>query len=159
MIPNISKWKWLTRIKLRLYICPTTTQEKQKLLRSTTAEYQKLICSLWQSSLIEPYFYLQTFRKLRYLYKFLFQKTWIIWGHMNTSYLLHDLIRDSRTIMILLNFQIFTLVRKKHSTIFVHSDLKYSFIKFSINKLLLSRYFILSSILLFNIIFIFAFIK
>ena len=36
--------------------------------------------------------------------------------------------------MILLNFQIFTLVRKKHSTIFVHSDLKCPFIKFSINN-------------------------
>ena len=35
--------------------------------------------------------------------------------------------------MILLNFQIFTLVRKKYNTIFVHSDLKCSFIKFSIN--------------------------
>ena len=36
--------------------------------------------------------------------------------------------------MILLNFQIFTLVRKKHSTIFVHSDLKCPFIKLSINN-------------------------
>ena len=37
--------------------------------------------------------------------------------------------------MILLNFQIFTLVRKKHSTIFVHSDLKCPFIKNFINTL------------------------
>ena len=37
--------------------------------------------------------------------------------------------------MILLNFQIFTLVRKKHSRIFVDSDLMCPFIKFSINTL------------------------
>ena len=36
--------------------------------------------------------------------------------------------------MILLNFQIFTLVGKTHSTFFVHSDLKCPFIKFSINR-------------------------
>ena len=34
MIPNISKWKQLTRIKLRLYCFQTTTQEKPKLLSS-----------------------------------------------------------------------------------------------------------------------------
>ena len=33
-----------------------------------------------------------------------------------------------------LNFQIFALVRKKYSTIFVHSDLKSPFINFSINR-------------------------
>ena len=37
--------------------------------------------------------------------------------------------------MILINFQIFALVRKKHSTIFFYSDLKCPFIKFSINTL------------------------
>ena len=36
--------------------------------------------------------------------------------------------------------------KKKRSTIFVHSDLKCSFIKFSINTLLPSKYFILISI-------------
>ena len=36
--------------------------------------------------------------------------------------------------MILSNFQIFTLVRKKHCTIFIHSDLKCPFMKLSINK-------------------------
>ena len=36
--------------------------------------------------------------------------------------------------MILLNFQMFTIVRKKHSTMFVHSDVKCPFIKFSIMK-------------------------
>ena len=40
MIPNISKRK------LRLYCCPTITQEKPKLLSSATSEYQKPICSL-----------------------------------------------------------------------------------------------------------------
>ena len=35
--------------------------------------------------------------------------------------------------MILLNFQTFTLVRKKQSTMIAHSDLKCPFIKFSIN--------------------------
>ena len=34
MILNISKWKQLTRIKLRLYCFQTTTQEKPKLLSS-----------------------------------------------------------------------------------------------------------------------------
>ena len=56
--------------------------------------------------------------------------------------------------MILLNFQIFTLVRKKHSTIFLHADLM-----FSIKTPLPSWYFILSSILLFNVIFILTFNK
>ena len=37
MIPNISKWKQLTRIKLRLYCFQTTTQEKPKLLSSTNS--------------------------------------------------------------------------------------------------------------------------
>ena len=43
--------------------------------------------------------------------------------------------------MILLNFQIFTIVRKKHSTIFVHSDLKWPFIKSSINNIRRTIYF------------------
>ena len=36
--------------------------------------------------------------------------------------------------VVLLDLQIFSLARKKHSTIFVHSDLKCPFIKFSINN-------------------------
>ena len=35
--------------------------------------------------------------------------------------------------IILLDFQIFLLARKKHNTIFDHSDLKCSFIKLPIN--------------------------
>ena len=41
VISNISEWKWLTRIKLTLYYCLTTTQEKIKLLISAKAGYQK----------------------------------------------------------------------------------------------------------------------
>ena len=100
MIPNISKWKWLTRIKLRLYCCPTTTQEKPKLLSSTAAwniRNSSVACS---KAILLSLFYFTTFRKLRYLYKFPFQKivTWVNWGYVKISYLLHDLISDNRTI-------------------------------------------------------------
>ena len=39
---------------MRLYCCPTTTQEKPKFLSSTISRYQKLMCSFQHGSLTEP---------------------------------------------------------------------------------------------------------
>ena len=75
--------------KVEAILLPTNHTNKQK---------NKFVsCS--KALLMNP-FYLKTFRKLRYLYKFPFQKivTRVNWCRVKISYLLHDLICDNITI-------------------------------------------------------------
>ena len=67
------------------------------IMHSTVIIVQRIKVTL--TILTETFFCLKKFRKLRFLYKFPFQKivTGVDWGHVKVYCLLYDLIQDNRT--------------------------------------------------------------
>ena len=124
---------------MRLYCCPVTTQEKTNFISSTTVAYQKfpsVNCS--KALLLNPFSWKHS-ENWDFYTNFHSKKLWryhlccMNWKHNHTmkrKFLCTWLVKLTRLLrfisMILLNFQIFTLGRKKCSTTFCSFRFKVS---------------------------------